>query len=592
MNRTARTALTAAGLAAAALILYVARLESAPIYASPDEVIIAVDAHSLATTGRDVYGRFMPLYFQIQMPGETRMGWFFPAIFYVSALFLKILPVSEWTIRLSTVCVGTIDVVLMYFIGRRLFKEERLAVAASLLLAVTPGHFILSRYALDYVYPLPFVLAWLLCLLVFMADERPILLYAAAGLLGLGFFSYIGSVVMMPMYFAITCAVALQKRHGFRLCVIAAVAFALPLLLLLVPWLVRHPTAFTDTVQRYELYDTQRLNALQGMRAFFSYTNLDRLASLYWSFYNPSFLFFSGDRLMTFSTRSIGVFALPMAVLLLLGLYQVCVRLRSFPGFVVLAGFVTAPVAALLGGEDAVIIRAVELLPFTVLLATFGLEYLLSQHISNRASTWLLPTGTAALVAAVLYGTWMLVTASRLGSSTIALGVAGAAMVGVGARASRMNLGLVAAAVLLAMVAVQFGYFAKDYFGDYRVRSSAWLGGNLRGALEALIDLDARVHPAGIYFSTLQSSGGLMDTRNRWMDAYWKFYLIKHGRQELLNRSGQFNQTDLSKIASGSLVLANVGDLTTESLVASGQLRQLRLIPEVDGPPFFAILQR
>ena len=107
MNRAARTALTAAGLAAAAFILYVARLESAPIYASPDEVIIAVDAHSLATTGRDVYGRFMPLYFQIQMPGETRMGWFTPAIFYVSALFLKILPLSEWTVRLSTVCVGT-----------------------------------------------------------------------------------------------------------------------------------------------------------------------------------------------------------------------------------------------------------------------------------------------------------------------------------------------------------------------------------------------------------------------------------------------------------------------------------------------------
>ena len=127
-------------------------------------------------------------------------------------------------------------------------------------------------------------------------------------------------------------------------------------------------------------------NALQGLRAFFSYPNLDRLASLYWSFYNPSFLFFSGDRMMTFSTRSVGVFTLPVAVLLLLGLYHVCVRRRTVPAFIVVAGFVTAPVGALLGGENAAIIRAVELLPFTVLLATFGLEYLLSQPISNRAS--------------------------------------------------------------------------------------------------------------------------------------------------------------------------------------------------------------
>jgi hypothetical protein len=214
------------------------------------------------------------------------------------------------------------------------------------------------------------------------------------------------------------------------------------------------------------------------------------------------------------------------------------------------------------------------------------------QPISSRAGAWLLPAGVSALVVAVLYGVWMLATAARLGSSTIALGIIGAAMAGVGARTSRVNLGLAAAAMLLALIAVQFGYFAKDYFGDYRVRSSAWLGGNLRGALEALIDLDARVHPAGIYFSTVQSTGGLMDTRNRWMDAYWKFYLIKHGRQELLNRSAQFNQTNLSKIAAGSLFLANVGDLTTESLVASGELKQLQLIPEVGAPPFFAILQR
>jgi hypothetical protein len=43
-------------LLAAAAVLYARRLGDAPVYMSPDEVIIAVDAHSLATTGRDVHG--------------------------------------------------------------------------------------------------------------------------------------------------------------------------------------------------------------------------------------------------------------------------------------------------------------------------------------------------------------------------------------------------------------------------------------------------------------------------------------------------------------------------------------------------------
>ena len=50
----------------------------------------------------------------------------------------------------------------MFFIVRRLFKCDWLACAAAGMLAMTPAHFILSRYALDYLYPLPFLLGWLL----------------------------------------------------------------------------------------------------------------------------------------------------------------------------------------------------------------------------------------------------------------------------------------------------------------------------------------------------------------------------------------------------------------------------------------------
>ena len=37
-----------------------------------------------------------------------------------------------------------------------------MARGAALLLALTPAHFIHSRFALDYLYPVPFTLAWLL----------------------------------------------------------------------------------------------------------------------------------------------------------------------------------------------------------------------------------------------------------------------------------------------------------------------------------------------------------------------------------------------------------------------------------------------
>src|SRR5471030_1787069 len=103
----------------AVFALYAWRVGEAPVYLSPDEAIISVDAHALASTGRDVVGERLPLYFRIQMPGETRWGWFMPAIFYVTALFLRVLPLSERAVRLPTVCVAVANVVLLYWVGRK-----------------------------------------------------------------------------------------------------------------------------------------------------------------------------------------------------------------------------------------------------------------------------------------------------------------------------------------------------------------------------------------------------------------------------------------------------------------------------------------
>src|SRR5262245_1853489 len=240
MKPDARVVLTAVAIAGATMVLYAWRLGYAPIYLSPDEAIISVDAYTLASTGRDVHGRFLPLFFQIQLPGESRMGWFTPVIFYLSALVLQVLPLSEAVVRIPSMLVGVVNVVLMYFVGRRLFQTEWLAIVAAALLALTPAHFILSRYALDYLYPLPFVLGWFLCLLTFLDTKRPVALFAGTLLLGIGVFSYIAALVLMPMYFLATCVVALREPRRVQLLGVSALGFGLPLVFL-AGWLIGHP---------------------------------------------------------------------------------------------------------------------------------------------------------------------------------------------------------------------------------------------------------------------------------------------------------------------------------------------------------------
>ena len=71
-----------------------------------------------------------------------------------------------------SVLIGVLDVVLMFLLARYLFERSSLALAAAALLALTPAHIVYSRLPGPYLYPVPFVMAWLLCLGVFEKNSR------------------------------------------------------------------------------------------------------------------------------------------------------------------------------------------------------------------------------------------------------------------------------------------------------------------------------------------------------------------------------------------------------------------------------------
>ena len=589
-RRTTWRVLAGVVLLAAAVVLYARHLDQAPVYMSPDEVIISVDAHSLATTGRDVHGAYMPLYFKIQMRGEERSGWFMPVIFYAIAGVLKVLPLSETSARLPSVLIGVTDLLLIFFIVRRMFKCDWLALASAGMLALTPAHFILSRYALDYLYPLPFLLGWLLCVLTYLETGRTRTLFVATLLLGVGFYSYIAAVVIAPIYILFTGALLFNARKPARDYAVAAAGFALPLLML-IPWLVGHPTAFADTANRYDLYNTNHMDALQGLRSFLSYNNIEERAGIYWSFLNPSFLFFTGDAQMPFSTRSIGVFLLPASALMIAG---ICFAIRrpTPSHFVVLLGFFVAPLAAVLVPENSEIIRAAAMLPFGVLLATMGIEALWQWGKVERAREVLMPLGLLVLAGGIAYGVRSLAVEHHLTSSTPPLIGAGIALCVIAFASDAISVARIAAVCLLLAMPIQFAGFYRDYFSDYKRRSSNWLGGNLRGALVELMELEKRDRAPYIYFAQLRSTAGAADTRNRWMETYWTFYTTKMGRRDLLERSRTFEPSRVNAVPSRSLVLANIGDPTVDRLVREGELKRIDTIADEDGVRFFTILQR
>jgi 4-amino-4-deoxy-L-arabinose transferase-like glycosyltransferase len=530
-------ALASVGLFVGVVALYGSALTYTPPYLHEAEVLFALHAHAIATTGHDLYGRLLPLYFQMTPIGDN--VWFHPAIVYATVPLLWILPFAEWVIRLPSALVAATNVLLIYFIAKRIFDRAWLAWLAAAWLALTPAHFVNSRIAMDYVYPLPFVLGWLLCLLTYQDQRQAKLLFIGGSLLGVGMYTYIASVVMMPFYLVLTWAVlyAIADRP-MRPALLATVGFAWPLVVLPV-WLYFHPAVFAETVNRYGGPPTDVLLNLRGqplsvilaeLRRPLRFASLTGRVSLYWYFFDPAYLFLAGGYAnVVNSTRHVGVFLLPFLGLVPLGLWRVARDRRTLVKALLLVGFVSAPLAAsLVVPEPYAIDREMEVVPFGVLLAIFGVAWLID---------------------------------------------------------SKQRWGRGLAATLIVVSILHFAFFLFDYHTDYRGRSAFWFNKNHRGALETIIAETDRATVPAIYLTT---------TKDPYVESYWRFALIKHGKESLLARTRYFDRDapDVTILAPGSLVLRIADDRRFDIAVAAGTLRQLAEIPEPADPSYFSILVR
>ena len=311
--------------------VYGAGLDRSPAYLVHDEVVYAINAHAIATTFHDLNGQFLPLSFHVS-------GGFFatPVNIYVTALFLKVLPLTEVTTRLPSVVIGLVNIALLFGIGRRLFKNDWLAVLAAAVFALTPAHFIHSRLGTDHEYAVTAVLAWALCVIAHDVLSRRRLMVAGA-ILGAGVYTYLGALITMPVCVAITWAVLWRKGER-GLAPFAAVAGGFALMLVpFVAWHLSHPSQYLDQMKMYSLGETSSTEPI-GLS--------DRVAA-YWDYFNPSFLFFAGDTGLINGTRYTGVFLLPLLVLLPVGLVTLIARLKSPSLLLVALCLLTAPLAAL-----------------------------------------------------------------------------------------------------------------------------------------------------------------------------------------------------------------------------------------------------
>ena len=368
---------------AASTMLYVSRLDLAPVYLGGDEAHFAIGGHAIAQTGRNVNGDRWPLFFNladplgdpVKMPwGNT---WYHPMLFYLIALALKVQPLSEAAVRVPNAIVGgLLTPLLLYLAARKLGFGRSGGFAALIIASLTPVHFILSREALDYTLAVPFACAWVWLVADYAQRPRVSRAVATGLLLGIGCYSYIASWGAMPFLLGVTWLVYWQAGGPWMQAVLASgLAFA-PAVVTAVVWLQAHPSVLHETSERYRILETNRPPGDQLRVAQFGAS-----LPLYASYFEWSFLFREGGPNITTSTGMIGVFLKPLAVLLPVGLWTLWRRRREVLGWPLVAGLLFAPLPAAMSGHEYAIQRAVLMVPFAALIGACGFAALWNARV-------------------------------------------------------------------------------------------------------------------------------------------------------------------------------------------------------------------
>jgi hypothetical protein len=502
-----------------AALLYLKDLGRAPVYLGWDEARTAVQGYSLATTGRDMNGHRAPLLFHITdplIPNHSSRTWWQPTLFYLTAGVLLIAPMAEWSVRLPNVMLALLNVWVIYGIARHVFSSRWYGVLAAVMLTLTPIHFFFARLAQDYFLPQTFALIWLWCLVKYLPEDRTWLAAAAGLALGTGMYTHISAWITMPFFLGVSTLVFWVKAKGTRATLAIWAGFGVALLPLAV-WFWHQPSLLRDMFQNYGIVTT---------------LNVSERISLYWEYFNPSYLFFSGGTDPMWATRRAGVFLLPMAVLLPCGIWNIWRRGPAIPRVLLLLGFFFAPVpivATLPEAPHYATARELVVGPFGVLVGVAGVEWLLA---ANRPIPRLI------------------------------------------------------AAILVVSLPIQFASFAHDYFTDYQRRSSFRHDDlNVRAVAEFAIASDNAGRVPGIYLSDTLSAGKVVQ---------WKFHLITHQRTDLWERTAYLSSaTPLGHdIPSGGLLVLYANDARARELIDSGDFVMVHQVKDLTDGPTAAVLRR
>lgn len=355
-----------------AFLLRITYAASVPPSLNWDEASLGYNAYSILKTGKDEWGRVIPISFEAF--GDYKLLGYI----YTLVPFIAVFGLTDMAVRLPSMIFGSLSIVLLYLLVLELTKDKKWAILSALLLMISPWHFFLSRVALEANLALSFFLAGLYLLI--KGINKPVFLVPSSLISGLSIFTYNSARIFVPLFLIAFVILNKSKLKINKASVLSALIFTTFLAIGF------YLAVFQDSSARYywvRILDEGAINYLEQSRNNSSYSSL--VTSLiynrpvyfvlnfflnYLKHFSIQFLAISGGSNYQFSVQNMGLMYLIEFPFLLLGFFKL---LKIKQGWIFLIWFLLAPIPSALTREAPHVLRSIFMLGALQTITAFGM---------------------------------------------------------------------------------------------------------------------------------------------------------------------------------------------------------------------------
>lgn len=366
------------------------KLDSVPPSPSLDEVSIGWNAYSIFKTGRDEYGKFLPL--TLRAYDDYR-----PALYvYLVIPFIAIMGLETIVVRLPSVVLSIVTIFSVYVLIKTLTKNKVLGLLTAFLLAISPWHIYISRLGHEANLGLSAGVMGITFFFLFIQTKKPWQLLVSSLMFVAALYGYQSQKIVIPIILVSLGLIFYRELWNFKRIVIINIVFSS---LLLIPLI--HTTFFASGLVRFQgtsafqesnpLYENTRkkfIKAKESGNILLQIINYPRLTSLkimneqYLSHFSPRWLF-TGEVSEAHKVPYLGLLYLWELPFILIGLFFAYKTMSFKTLLFIFLWFLSSPIPAAITTQAPHAMRSYTFLPLWQFFSAVGIYklYMISNSV-------------------------------------------------------------------------------------------------------------------------------------------------------------------------------------------------------------------